>query len=54
MPQEVAMVIVALLNPQTSQVTAEHGPYPVDRMPWDSVRMWQTIATVVIRVLHDA
>jgi hypothetical protein len=48
------MVLIGLYDPDTLLLCATHGPYPKDQLPWDAIRMWQTIATIVISVLHDA
>lgn len=54
-PQEnFPMVLIGLYDPDTLLLCATHGPYPKDQLPWDAIRMWQTIATIVISVLHDA
>lgn len=30
------------------------GKWPLDDMPWSEIRVWQSFATVEIRVVEDA
>jgi hypothetical protein len=48
------MVRIGLYDPDTNILCEEKGPFPKDDLPWDDIRLWQTIATIVILVMHDA